>query len=41
MNENVRVPIKTKNKFVCVTVDNLNQLDCTKTGVPETWIERD
>ena len=32
---------KTRNKFVCVTGGNLNQVGCIKTGVPETWIDRD
>ena len=35
------IPIKTRNKFVCVTGGNLNQVGCIKTGVPETWIDRD
>ena len=35
------VPIKTRNKFVCGTGDNLNQVGCIKTGVWETWIDRD
>ena len=35
-------PIKTRNKFVCVTGDTLNQVGCIKTGVQEEiWIDRD
>ena len=34
-------PIKHRNKFLCVTGDNLNQVGCIKDGVAEIWIDRD